>query len=176
MPISLTIDNFSSETVNLTEFSTPRKTPCDQSNHEKADGISSFNFKDAKIQSSSPICIKHNTPKQNKFASDDSIELGLQSTMNNEDNSSIFNSKTDENESYDNVMYLIPKEPQFFAELQVKVLIKREFKEKLRNLERKLLTKNEGSTITPKLDYKKVYDGILKSLPYITAIEREISR
>ena len=96
--------------------------------------------------------------------------------MNNEDNSSIFNSKTDENESYDNVMYLIPKEPQVFAELQVKVLIKKEFKEKLRNLERKLLTKNEGSTITPKFDYKKVYDGILKSLPYITAIEREISR
>ena len=176
MPISLTIDNSSSETVNLIEFSTPIKTLSNQFNYEKTDDISSFNFKDSKIQSSTPICIKHNTPTQNYIAAVDSIELGLQSTMNNEDNSSIFNSKTDENESYDNVMYLIPKEPQVFAELQVKVLIKKEFKEKLRNLERKLLTKNEGSTITPKLDYKKVYDGILKSLPYITAIEREISR
>ena len=53
-----------------------------------------------------------NTPRQNKFASDDSIELGLRSTMNNEDNSSILNSKTDKKESCDNIMYLIPKEPK----------------------------------------------------------------
>ena len=59
-----------------------------------------------------PICIKPNTRTQNKFASDDSIELGLRSTMNNEDNSSILNSKTDEKESSDNIMYLIPKEPK----------------------------------------------------------------
>ena len=112
MPISLTIDNSSSETANLFEFSTPRKAPSNQSNHEKADGISSFIFKDSKIQHSTPICSKHSTPTQNKFASDDSIELGLQSTMNIEDNSSILNSKTDEKESSDNIMYLIPKKPQ----------------------------------------------------------------
>ena len=48
-------------------------------------------------------------------------------------------------------------------------------KEQLRNLERKFLTKREGSTITRKLDDKKVYDDILKSLSYTKAIEREIS-
>ena len=52
MPISLTIDNSSSEIVNLIEFSTPRKTPSNQFNYEKTDEISSFNFKDSKIQSS----------------------------------------------------------------------------------------------------------------------------
>ena len=63
------------------------------------------------------------------------------------------------------------------AELQVKVLIKKqEFKEELRNLERKLLTKNEGLTISPKSDDKKVYDDIVKSLSYIKAVERGISR
>ena len=46
----------------------------------------------------------------------------------------------------------------------------------MRNLERKLLTKIEGLTITPNFDDKKVYDDILKSLSYIKAIEREISR
>ena len=112
MPISLTIDNSSSETVNLIEFSTPIKTLSNQFNYEKTDDISSFNFKDSKIQSSTPICIKHNTPTQNYIAAVDSIELGLQSTMNNEDNSSILNSKADEKASSDNIMYLIPKEPQ----------------------------------------------------------------
>ena len=63
------------------------------------------------------------------------------------------------------------------AELQVKVLIKKqEFKEELRNLERKLLSKNEGLTISPKFDDKKVYDDIVKSVSYIKATEREISR
>ena len=79
---------------------------------KKTDDISSFNFKDSKIQPSTPICIKHNTPTQNNIASVGSIELGLQSTMNNEDNSSILNSKADEKTSSDNIMYLIPKEPQ----------------------------------------------------------------
>ena len=53
---------------------------------------------------------------------------------------------------------------------------KQEFKEELRNLERKLLTKNEGLTISPKSDDKKVYDDIVKSLSYIKAVERGISR
>ena len=35
MPISLTVDNSSSETVNLIEFSTPRKTLSNQFNYEK---------------------------------------------------------------------------------------------------------------------------------------------
>ena len=113
MPISLTIDNSSSETVNLIEFSTPRKTPSNQFNYEKTDEISSFSFKDSKIQSSTHSNMNQtNTPRQNKFASDDSTELGLRSTMNNEDNSSILNSKTDKKESCDNIMYLIPKEPK----------------------------------------------------------------
>ena len=75
----------------------------------KTDDISSFSFKDSKNQSSTPICIKHNTPTQNKVAWDDSIELDLQSIINNEDNSSISNSKTDEKESSDNIIYLVPK-------------------------------------------------------------------
>ena len=53
-------------------------------------------MKDSKIQYSIPICSKHSTPTQNKFASDDLIELSLQSTMNIEDNTSILNSKTHE--------------------------------------------------------------------------------
>ena len=51
-------------------------------------------------------------PTQNKVTSDDSIELDLQSIMNNEDNSRILNSKTDEKESSDNIMSLIPKKRQ----------------------------------------------------------------
>ena len=109
MPISLTIDNSLSETVTLFEFSTPGKTPSNQSNHEKTDDISRFIFKYSKIQHSTPICSKHSTPTENKFASHDSIELSLQSMMNN---FSILNSKTDEKETFDNIMYLIPKEPQ----------------------------------------------------------------
>ena len=63
--------------------------------------------------------------------------------------------------------YIFREYKKICAELQVKVLIKKqEFKEKLRNLERKLLTKND----------EKVYDGIFKSLSYIKAIEGEISR
>ena len=63
--------------------------------------------------------------------------------------------------------YMFTEHKKVCAELQVKVLIKKqEFKEKLRNLERKLLTKND----------EKVYDGIFKSLSYIKAIEGEISR
>ena len=112
MPISLTIDNSLSETVTLFEFSTPGKTPSNQSNHEKTDDISSFIFKYSKIQHSTPICSKHITPTENKFASHDSIELSLQRTMNIEDTFSILNSKTDEKETSDNIMYLIPKEPQ----------------------------------------------------------------
>ena len=51
--------------------------------------------------------------------------------------------------------YMFTEYKKVCAELQVKVLIKKqEFKEKLRNLERKLLTKNEGLTITPKFDDK----------------------
>ena len=71
-----------------------------------------FQFQRVKIQHSTPICIKHSTPTQNKFASDDSIELALQSTMNIKDTSSIFNSETDEMGSSGNTMYLIPKETQ----------------------------------------------------------------
>ena len=112
MPILLTIDKSSSETVNLIESSTPRKTSSHQSHHKKTDGISSFTLKDSKIQHTTLICIKHRKPTQNKFASDDSIELGLQSTMNIEGNSGILNSKTDDKESSDNITYLIPKEPQ----------------------------------------------------------------
>ena len=63
--------------------------------------------------------------------------------------------------------YIFTEYKKICAELQVKVLIKKqEFKEKLRNLERKLLTKND----------EKVYDDIFKSLSYIKAIEGEISR
>ena len=63
--------------------------------------------------------------------------------------------------------YIFTEYKKICAELQVKVLIKKqEFKEKLRNLERKLLTKND----------EKFYDDIFKSLSYIKAIEGEISR
>ena len=73
--------------------------------------------------------------------------------------------------------YIFTEYKKVCVELQIKVLTKKqELKEKLRNLERKLLTKNEGLTITPNFDDKKVYDDILKSLSYIKAIEREISR
>ena len=49
MPILLTIDKSSSETVNQIESSTPRKTPSHESHHKKTDGISSFTLKDSKI-------------------------------------------------------------------------------------------------------------------------------
>ena len=72
--------------------------------------------------------------------------------------------------------YICTEYKKVCVEVQVKVLVeKQEFKEKFRNLERKLLTKNEGLTITPNFDDKKVYDDILKSLSYIKAIEKQIS-
>ena len=82
MPISL-IDSSSREIVNQIESSTPRKTPSSQFLFEKTDDISSFIFKDAKTQHSTPIRIKQRTPTQNKFASNDSTELDF---MNIEDN------------------------------------------------------------------------------------------
>ena len=50
MPISLTIDNSLSETVNLIEFSTPRKTPSNQSNYEKKSFKKTFQVSISKTQ------------------------------------------------------------------------------------------------------------------------------
>ena len=62
--------------------------------------------------------------------------------------------------------YIFTEYKKICAELQAKVLIKKQdFKEKLRKPWKKI-TKND----------KKVYDDFFKSLSYTKAIEREISR
>ena len=67
-PISLTIDNSSSETVNLIEFSTPRKTPSNQSNYEKKSFKKIFQVSISKTQKFSLVLqYASNTTLQHKI-------------------------------------------------------------------------------------------------------------